>query len=376
MKETDILKLFINNIPQYVFWKDRNSVYLGCSKNFSKSAGFESSEEIIGKTDYDFPWSTEEADFFREIDRKVMESCKSQLNFEEPQTLVDGSIRWLSTSKIPLFNDNNEVIGILGWYNDISQYKTMEIEIDEKSKALLDYSIQLEKSKSELEIINKDLEMFTYAVSHDLKSPLNNILTISQLIKSDSIEFNTNKLEEINFIIDSAEKMNVLIQDILNFARTGAKDLSAERINIKDLITEKLSLIDSSIMNKFAEVDIQMQDSLINCYPDLMGILFFNLINNGLKFNDAKEPKVVCKISESSSEFLFSVSDNGIGINPKFKDEIFNPFKRLGGKKIEGSGLGLSICKRIVKLHNGKIWVEDNPSGGSNFLFTIAKTFV
>jgi len=112
MKEIDIIKLFINNISQFVFWKDINSVYLGCNSNFAKSAGFASSEEIIGKSDYDLPWSKEEADFYRKIDQEVMKSGDSQLNFEEPQTLNGGSIRWLSTSKIPLLNDNNEVIGI------------------------------------------------------------------------------------------------------------------------------------------------------------------------------------------------------------------------------------------------------------------------
>ena len=165
--EKQILELFINNVSQFVFWKDLNCVYLGSNENFAKSAGFDSPDQLIGKTDYDLPWSKEEADFFRETDLKVMSSKKPQLNFEEPMTLKDGSTRWLSTSKTPLL-ENNEVIGILGWYNDITPYKQMEIEIDEKNKTLLGHSFQLEKSKKALEVANYDLEKFTYAVSLSL----------------------------------------------------------------------------------------------------------------------------------------------------------------------------------------------------------------
>ena len=101
IRKTDVLDLFINNIGQFVFWKDRDSIYQGCNINFAKYAGFDNTDAIIGKSDYDLPWSREEADFFRKIDQEVMASKEPQLNFEEPQTLSDGSTRWISTSKVP-----------------------------------------------------------------------------------------------------------------------------------------------------------------------------------------------------------------------------------------------------------------------------------
>ena len=97
--KTDVFNSFIDNIGQFVFWKDRSSVYLGCNANFARSAGYAHPEEIVGKTDYDMPWSAEEAEFFRKIDNEVMATGVSKLNFEEPQTMSDGSTRWLSTSK-------------------------------------------------------------------------------------------------------------------------------------------------------------------------------------------------------------------------------------------------------------------------------------
>ena len=370
MKEIDILKLFINNIPQYIFWKDINSVYLGCNTKFAISAGFNCSEDIIGKTDYDLSWTKEEADFYRKIDQEVLKSGNPQLNFEETQTSKNGELRWLSTSKIPLFNDKNEIIGTLGWYNDITSYKTMEIQIDENNKELFDYSVQLEKSKNELESTNHDLELFSYALSHDLKSPLSGILGMAEFMKMENDKYES---EEIDLIIQSAKQMNVLIEDILNFARTGTKNLSTDKVNIKSLIQDKLLMLDNSTLNSSSKIDIQFEDTIMNCYPDVIGLLFFNLINNGLKYNESENPKIIIKKTESDLTHIFSIYDNGIGINPDLNEQIFQPFKRLSSKHDGGSGLGLSICKRIVKMHKGKIWVENNPSGGSCFMFTISK---
>jgi len=108
------LQLVLDNIPSFVFWKDRNSIYLGCNKKFADSAGLKSPDEIIGKSDYDLPWSKEESDFYRKVDKEVMDSQEPQIDFEESQTISDGSICWIKTSKIPLFDKMGKVIGILG----------------------------------------------------------------------------------------------------------------------------------------------------------------------------------------------------------------------------------------------------------------------
>ena len=112
MIEFTKLQVIMDHIPVYIFWKDRNSVYKGCNKIFAKSAGLSGPPEIIGKTDFDLPWTEKEAIFFRKIDKEVMDSGEQQINIEEPQT-VDGEIRWLLTNKIPLFNNNEMVIGCL-----------------------------------------------------------------------------------------------------------------------------------------------------------------------------------------------------------------------------------------------------------------------
>jgi len=109
--QDQFLQLIMDNIPQFIFWKDRDSVYLGCNQNFATAAGFSKSSEIIGKTDYDLPWSKEEADFYIKMDQKVMLSDQSEVNFEEPQTMSDGITKWIRTSKIPLKGPDGDVIG-------------------------------------------------------------------------------------------------------------------------------------------------------------------------------------------------------------------------------------------------------------------------
>jgi len=368
-----VLNLFVNNIPQFVFWKDVNCIYLGCNNNFAHYAGFNSTEEVVGKTDYDMPWSREEADFFQKIDREVMNSGKPQLNFEEQQTIKNGETRWLSTSKMPLFDDNKVVIGILGWYIDITDYKMMEIKIDEKNKALLEYNLQLERSKEALELANYDLEQFTYAASHDLKTPIRTITSFAQLLKKQQGETNQKSAKYIDFIVESGLRMNTLVEDILAYAKTVSQKLVGQEANISELVSAKLRDLEQVIHAKSAKIKLDLPSTPIKCYPHLIGMVFYNLINNALKFNESEIPTVHCTYSECSQYWKFSVSDNGIGIAPDTAQKAFEPFKRLVGRQYEGSGLGLSICKRVVNIHKGKIWIENNANGGTTFKFSISK---
>jgi len=342
--------------------------------NFANYAGLKNINDIVGKTDYDMPWSREEADFFRKIDQEVMTSGIAQLNFEEPQTLSDGSKRWISTSKVPLYDENKKIVGILGWYIDITPYKSMQIQIDEKNKALLEYSQRLEKSRNQLKQANSDLEMFTYAVSHDLKSPIRTIVSFSDLIltKYDG-EIDSEMIKMLNFVNNSGKNMGKLVQNILSYARSGLSELNAEKVKIKNLVEEKVKDLDQLILNEKANINLDFPDILISCYPELLGMVFYNLISNGLKYNKSDSPNVKCTMENTSSELIFSIKDNGIGINPKFNETIFQPFKRLNSPQVEGTGLGLSICKRIIELHMGKIWINSDNEIGTNFKFSISK---
>lgn len=131
-----MLQLVMDNIPQHIFWKDRNSVYLGCNKNFAADAGIDDPASIIGKTDYDLPWTRQQSEFFREYDRRVMEEDTPILHIIEPVLQADGKEAWLDTNKIPLYDAQGNVVGILGTYEDITERKLLEVEKENASKAL------------------------------------------------------------------------------------------------------------------------------------------------------------------------------------------------------------------------------------------------
>ena len=250
----------------------------------------------------------------------------------------------------------------------------MQLQIDEKNKALFEYSQELVKKNIELEKANRDMEMFTYAVSHDLKSPIKTIVSISDLvIKSNDGKVDGRIIEILKYINNTGKNMNNLVLNILTYARSGLEDLSSEKVQINNLIAKKITDLDQIVLKENTMVKVAFPNISIYCYPDLLGIVFFNLIGNGLKYNKSDSPIVHCTMEEGISEFVFSIKDNGMGISTEFHKKIFEPFKRLHTSEIEGTGLGLSICKRIIELHKGKIWIENDDEIGTNIKFSISK---
>ncbi len=369
LQREKLLQLVLDNIPSYVFWKDRDSVYMGCNQNFATSAGFDSPKDLIGKTDFDMAWSREESLFFRKIDKAVMDSGKAQINYEEPQTINDGSTRWLRTSKIPLFDAGGKVIGILGAYEDITDRKLMEIQLIERNK-------MLEKLNRKLEIANVDLEQFAYATSHDLQEPLRMIggfiglfeMKYANLLDEEGKEY-------LNFVKDGASRMSRLIRQILIYSKLEKAEVQYQTIAIKDILDEIVQDLYALTTEKQAQIELKVKNIDICCQPERIKMLFTNLITNGIKFNESAIPQITITLQAQEKEWLFTVSDNGIGIDSEFQDYIFKPFKRLNTRhKFPGSGVGLSICKRIINLHGGNIWISQNQPNGTCFHFTLSKT--
>ena len=369
LQREKLLQLVLDNIPSYVFWKDRDSIYMGCNQNFATSAGFDSPTDLIGKTDFDMAWSREQSLFFRKIDKAVMDSGKAQINYEEPQTINDGSTRWLRTSKIPLFNVGGQVIGILGAYEDITDRKLMELQLIERNK-------MLEQVNKKLEIANVDLEQFAYATSHDLQEPLRMIGGFIGLfeMKYDNLLDEEGK-EYLNFVKDGASRMSRLIRQILIYSKLEKAEVKYQTIAIKDILDEVVHDLYPLTTEKQAQIELKVENVNICCQPERIKMLFSNLITNGIKFNESAIPKITIELQEEDQEWLFTVSDNGIGIDSEFQEYIFKPFKRLNTRnKFPGSGVGLSICKRITNLHEGNIWISHNKPTGTSFHFTISKT--
>lgn len=369
-KEKEILEIVINNIPSFVFWKDRDSNYIGCNDNFAKSAGFASKNDIVGKTDYDMPWSKEESDFFRKIDKEVMDSRVSQLKFEEPQTNKNGEVRWLETNKIPLFDSNNEVIGILGTYEDITVRKNMELE-------LINRNANLNAINSQLELVNIDLEQFAYATSHDFQEPLRMIGSFSGLLeKKYSKELGKEGSEYLEQIKEGTRRMSSLMNKLLSYSKIEKTTELLKEVYLEDIIQHVINDLVVIIRNKNAQINYNLPNEKVKCQPERISMLFHNLLTNGLKFNTSNVPVINISYIDKGEYWHFYVEDNGIGIENDYAKQIFEPFKRLNTRDVfPGDGIGLSICKRVVSIHGGEIWHEKNNQSGTTFHFTILKNF-
>lgn len=376
LKEEKFLQLILNSIPIYVFWKDKNSIFLGCNKNLATYAGLESPDEIIGKSDYDLPWSKKESDFFRKVDKSVMDSGEAQINIEEPITINDKTTRWIRTNKVPLFDDKNQVIGILGTYEDITSKKEMELKLIEQSKELKVKNENLQESNFKLEQVNIDLEQFAYAASHDLQEPLKNIGGFVDLLdKKYAPLLDEDGIQCLEYIKEGATRMSSFIQGILSYSRLEESIDGLEKVDFNNIISSCLKDLEKAVKDSNTQLKINLPLTEIECQSNRIGMLFYNLINNGIKFNKSATPIIKVDFQEKDNHWLFHVMDNGIGIKDVDSENIFKPFKRLNNRgKFPGNGIGLSICKRIVHIHGGEIWYSSNELGGTSFHFTIQKS--
>ena len=249
--------------------------------------------------------------------------------------------------------------------NDIKNRKLAMETLQESEKKLREYTSKLQRS-------NQELAQFAYIASHDLQEPLRMVASYCQLLqKRYSDKLDKDATEFINYAVDGATRMQRLIQDLLAYSRVETKGKEPQVVDCKIVLETVLSNLKAALQESKAVVT---HDSLptIKADPTQLGQLFQNLISNSLKFRSTDQPHVHISANKNGHDYHFSVHDNGIGIDPKFCDRIFEIFKRLHTiDEYPGTGIGLAICKKIVERHGGNIWVESEPGKGAAFNFTI-----
>ncbi|MEO6721919.1 MAG: two-component regulator propeller domain-containing protein [Ferruginibacter sp.] len=236
---------------------------------------------------------------------------------------------------------------------------------------------EADESNKKLMISNQEMEQFAYVASHDLKEPLRTTTSFVEILqKKYKGQLDAQADKYLHFISDASERMKVLINDLLEFSRIGSvKELTT--IDCNKLFNTVAQDIDVAI--KESNSSVKSTDlPIIKGYATEIKLLFQNLLVNAIKFRKkGVTPEIMVSALDKGSHWEFSVSDNGIGIDPKFKEKIFMIFQRLHGKaEYEGSGIGLSHCNKIAALHNGKIWVDSVPGEGSTFYVTIQKNII
>jgi signal transduction histidine kinase len=231
---------------------------------------------------------------------------------------------------------------------------------------------RLEAARQVLQRSNDELRQFAYIASHDLQEPLRTVASFTQLLVSRyGQQGDPEAAEFVGFIVDGVERMSSLIHDLLQYSSTGAsKTLPTEPTSVEGALAEVLFALSASIQASSAAVTY---DHLPKVWMESRSLitLLQNLIGNAIKYRGQQPPRIHISAEPSGADWRFSVRDNGIGIAPEYRERIFGIFKRLHGKEIPGTGIGLAICQRIVQWHGGEIWVESEPGSGSAFFFTL-----
>ena len=228
---------------------------------------------------------------------------------------------------------------------------------------------------AELETKNAELERFTYTVSHDLKSPLVTIQGFLGLLQKDLLIGDTDRIQkDVAYIRDAADQMDLLLDDLLQLSRIGRLTTPLEYISFLELVEEAIARVAGQIQAK--GVTVRVQDDMPTVYGERLRLIevLQNLMDNGIKFTDDQSAPLLeigAYQNDNENEQVFFVRDNGRGIDAAYQERIFDLFERLD-PSVAGTGMGLALVKRIVEVHNGRIWVKSDGVGqGSTFYFTL-----
>jgi len=248
-------------------------------------------------------------------------------------------------------------------------------EIGSLSRAMTTMVRTLNRQSDELKRSNADLEQFAYVASHDLQEPLRMVSGFTGLLKRRyGGKLDADADEYIEFAVGGANRMQALINDLLSYSRVGREEVAGKPVNTQIALDQALANLQTAIEERSALVS---SGQLPTVWADhgMLVRLFQNLIGNALKFCKTERPMVRIQAEPRGGDWVFSVADNGIGIDAQYKDRIFMIFQRLHQQsEYPGTGIGLAVCKRIVERNGGRIWLESEPGKGTTFFFTLPAT--
>jgi len=395
-----------DNIPNLAWMADADGWIFWYNKQWYEYTGT-TLEEMQG-----WGWrKVHHPEYVESVTAEWSSRIKQGIQYENvfPLEGKDGNYRWFLTRVTPIRDEQGNIQRWFGTNTDITELKNAEDKTQELLKQLqvsseelnasneelqatteelkttneelqlqMDFEVEakreLEEIASKLKISNKELEQFAYVASHDLQEPLRMVTSFTQLLErryKDKLDVDAD--EYIGFIVEGSKRMKYLIDDLLEFSRLNTQNREFESVLLKITLEDVLRNLNATIKENNAKIS---HDPLPTIRGDRSQInqLLQNLIANAIKFHGDEPPKVHISAEESGNEWIISVNDKGIGIDPDHQEQIFRIFKRLHTREeYAGTGIGLAICKRIIDKHNGKIWVESELGKGSTFYFTIPK---
>lgn len=369
--ERSLLQAVIANLPDQIFVKDLEGRYLLLNAAATATRGASRSEDLIGKTVFDlFPQHV--AARFDAEDRAVMEMGVPLLNREMETTWPDGRTGLHLTTKVPLRDAAGRITGLVGINRNITALRRSAEEIRRLNTELERRVIE---RTAQLEAANKELESFSYSVSHDLRAPVRSIDGFSRALLEDfGRKLDDTGRDYLRRLRVASERMSQLIDDLLSLSRVARSDMRLKSVDMSALAREILGELQREEPARKVKVRVGPKLSARGD-PDLLRVVLDNLVRNSWKFTGKNaEGEIEVGAGRQNGRTVYFVRDNGIGFDMAYAGKLFGAFQRLHSEsEFPGTGIGLATVQRAVRRHGGDVWAEGELGKGATFYFTLGE---
>jgi len=365
VQEQYLIDALLNNLPDHVYFKDRESRFIRINKAQAQFLGLNDTTQAVGKTDFDF-FTGEHAQQAYDDEQDIIRTGQ-MLSLEEKETHHDHSDTWVSTVKLPLCDKEGTIIGTFGISRDITNHKLAEEEIKLKNEML--------------QIVNAEKDKFFSIIAHDLRGPLSAFLSATEILSEAIQAMTIDEIKEITVSMkESAQNIYSLLENLLEWSRLrrGGLDFIPEKLKLNEKVSDCIDVLSEAAKKKGVEIVISIPDEIeVNVDNHMFDSIIRNLVSNAIKFTRAGGKVRVEAVCNNEHFIEVRVRDSGIGMNQELKDKLFLLSEKTSRPGTEGelsTGLGLLLCKEFIEKHGGKIWVESEVGKGSTFSFTICKS--
>lgn len=372
LRYSDLLQDLMDNIPDVIYFKDRKGRLILVNRAHAKGLGL-TPKQVIGKTDFDiFP--RERACKMLEDDMRVIKNGKPIIDKVERATRADGIDNYVSTTKVPRYDEKGNIIGLIGITRDITKRMHLEHLKDEKES--------IEKKLEAAQELNKLKSEFISIVSHELRTPLAIVKEAVHLI-SDEVPgpVNQKQRDVLKNANSNIQRLKKLIDDLLDISRIEGErfKLHYSLVNLNELLEESSDFFKKLASQKGVNLDYLLPKNQVNIFIDAERInqVISNLINNAIKFTE-QGGNVKIEVRVMEDKVRVGVIDTGIGISKQDRDKLFHKFVQVSKNheaQRQGVGLGIYIAKELIEMHGGEIWVESKLGVGSKFYFTLPRFY-
>jgi PAS domain S-box-containing protein len=367
--ERALLRTVINLLPDFVYVKDRDSRLVTANAAYAKFLGAQFPDALSGRTDEEF-YPADAAASYRRDDLRVLEGSPI-FNREECVASLGNEPRFLLTTKVPLCDPAGNIIALVGTGRDISAAKAAETAIRQLNAEL---ELRVHQRTEQLENAIKELESFSYSVSHDLRAPLRHVQGyVAMLQRATEGQLSEKAQRHLKTITAASTEMGQLIDDLLEFSRMGRMDMSEARVALDDLVRETVRGQELSTHGRKITWKISTLPDVVGDAAMLRQVLA-NLVANAIKYTRQRDPAEIdigCAGEEDGRAILY-VRDNGAGFDMQYVHKLFGVFQRLHrADEFEGTGIGLATVRRVVARHGGRVWADGALNRGATFYFTL-----